>query len=137
MDSQEQTPQPDGTRSSEKPIHASQPTLTPHHHIHSGVRSNAVARRSPWLNDRATLLVKLLREDGLEISEDTARHDISEHVDYVATIMRIGRQAAKYYITDEVIAELANRIASAVQQHNTAIRQQQAVDLDAERRRRR
>jgi hypothetical protein len=92
-------------------------------------------RRSPWMNDRAALLVKLLRErHGLETSEDTARHDISEHVDHVAALMRIGRQAANYYVTEDVIAELANRIAGAVHQHHEAIRQRQAVDLDAERR---
>jgi hypothetical protein len=48
-------------------------------------------RRSPWLNDRAALLVGLLQErHGLSVSEDVARHDLSDHLDHIAEIMRIG-----------------------------------------------
>ena len=60
----------------------------------------------------------------------TARQDISDHLDRVATLMWISRQAAKFYVTDDVIGDMADRIARAVQQH-------QPIDLDAERRRRR
>ena len=41
--------------------------------------------------------------------------------------MWISRQAAKFYVTDDVIGDMADRIARAVQQ-------QQPIDLDAERR---
>ena len=76
-----------------------------------------MARRSPWINDRAQLLVRLLDEKhGMEIDEDCARDDISDHVDIVASRMRIGRQAAKYYVTDEVIEGLADHIATLVNQ---------------------
>ena len=61
-------------------------------------------------------------------------------------MMRIGRHAAKMYVTDDVIADMADRIASAVDQHRhpgrrtrppPGITGQRLVDLDTERRRRR
>ncbi|CAN5148273.1 hypothetical protein BH11ACT6_BH11ACT6_35080 [soil metagenome] len=74
-----------------------------------------MARRSPWMDERAQFLVKLLSDrHGLTITEDVAREDISNHVDLVAERMRIGRQAAKVYVTDDVIEELANRIGTYV-----------------------
>jgi len=57
------------------------------------------------MNEKAQLLVRLLdKRYGLTITEDVAREDISDHVDRVATMMRVGQQAAKFYVTDEVIA---------------------------------
>lgn len=76
-------------------------------------------RRSPWLDNRAQLLVRLLAERGHEIGEDIAREDISDHLDLVAERMRIGRQAAKVYVTDEVIEHMAERIARYVDQKQT------------------
>lgn len=73
------------------------------------------ARRSPWMNERVALLVRLLEElHGLSVSEDAARDDISNHVDYVARMMRIERQAAKRYVTDDVVRKMADRIAREV-----------------------
>lgn len=106
------------------------------------------ARRSPWLDDRAALLVKLLADrHGLTVSEDVARQDISDDVDHVARLMRIGRQAAKAYLTDDTISSMADRIAAAVAEHPGAstganagradVGRKGVVDLDAERRRRR
>ena len=90
-------------------------------------------RRSSWLNARAALLVGLLNDrHGMVIDEDIARHDISDHLDYVAEMMRVGRQAAKFYLTDDVITGLADHIAEEVQQRRRGV-----VDLDAERHRRR
>jgi Zn-dependent protease with chaperone function len=92
----------------------------------------AKARRSPWLDDRTTLLVTLLAQrHNLTVTEDVARQDISDHLDHVAAMMRIGPQAAKMYVTDQVITDMADRIAAAVTAH------QGVVDLDTERRRRR
>lgn len=72
-------------------------------------------RRSPWLNDRATLLVQYLADSyGLTVSEEVARADVSSHLDLIAERMRIGRQAAKYYVTDDVIRGLADHIAKCV-----------------------
>jgi hypothetical protein len=79
------------------------------------------------MNQKAQLLVKLLDERyGLAITEDVAREDISNHVDDVAERMRIGRQAAKYYVTDDVIEGFAAHIAAGVGGDNV-------VDLDARR----
>lgn len=70
------------------------------------------------MNDRAGLLVRLLRErHGLQLSEATAREEISNHVDLVADLMRIGRQAAKVYVTDDTISDMVDKIAAAVQAH--------------------
>lgn len=70
------------------------------------------------MNERAQLLVRLLAEQGHEISEDVAREDVSSHVDLIAERMRIGRQAAKVYVTDEYMERLANHIARAVDQNH-------------------
>lgn len=79
-----------------------------------------MARRSPWINDKAALLVRLLRERyDLTISEDVAREDISNHVDHVAAMMRVGRQAAKPYVTDDTISRMADRIGKEVQRQLT------------------
>lgn len=77
-----------------------------------------MARQSPWINERAQLLVRLLDEQyDMQIDEATARDDISDHVDHVAKAMRIGRQAAKYYVTEDIIEAMAERIARAVNKH--------------------
>lgn len=79
-----------------------------------------MARRSPWMNEKAALLVHLLHDRyDLTISEDVAREDISNHVDLVAAMMRIGRQAAKPYVTDDTISSLADRIGQEVRRQRT------------------
>lgn len=94
-------------------------------------------RRSPWLDDRAALLVRTLKEGyGLTISEDVAREDVSAHVDYVASVIGVGRRAAKRYVTEEVIIDLAANVAQYVQTHRDAIRDRVVADLDVHRRRR-
>ncbi|OFB42611.1 hypothetical protein BA059_05055 [Mycolicibacterium sp. (ex Dasyatis americana)] len=88
------------------------------------------------MNGRATLLVDILRDrHGLELTEDSARQDISDHLDHMAELMGIDRHAAQRYITDEVIAGHADRIAAAVEEHRAAA--VGVVDLAEERRRRR
>lgn len=75
------------------------------------------ARKSPWLNARANLLIQTLAEQyGLSISEGTAREDVSAHVDFVAERMRIQRRAAKAYVTEDVIHGLAEHIAKCVRE---------------------
>ncbi|EHI13119.1 hypothetical protein KEK_08057 [Mycolicibacterium thermoresistibile ATCC 19527] len=79
-----------------------------------------MARRSPWINPKAQLLVRLLAERyGLTLTEDAARETISDQVDHVAAMMRIGRQAAKRYVTDDAITRMADRIAAAVHEAET------------------
>ncbi|MDQ8120499.1 hypothetical protein [Mycobacteroides abscessus] len=48
------------------------------------------------------------------MSEEVAREDVSSHLDLIAERMRIGRQAAKYYVTDDAIRGLADHIAKCV-----------------------
>jgi hypothetical protein len=67
-------------------------------------------RRSPWLNDRVAVLLARLAEYDTTLPEATAREVISDHLDTTARLMRIGRQAAKFYVTDEVINTIADRI---------------------------
>lgn len=86
------------------------------------------------MNGKAQLLVSLLDSRyGLAITEDTAREDISNHVDHVAAMMRIGRQAAKVYVTDDVIGDMADRIGAAVERHHMAVRHGEVADLNAKR----
>lgn len=54
---------------------------------------------------------------GLSLDEAPARDTISDHVDHIANVMRISRQAAKMYVTPEVISDMADRIAAAVAEH--------------------
>jgi hypothetical protein len=80
-------------------------------------------RRSPWLDDRAKLLIKILAERyNLHLPEtglSDVREDISDQLDHIAKMMRISRRAAKRYVTDEWIASFAERIAAAVQEHES------------------
>lgn len=99
-----------------------------------------MTRRSPWLDDRAGLLVTVLAErHGLTVSVDAARQDISDDLDHLARLMRIGRQAAKAYVTDDEIRSMADRIAAAVAERAGAPAPEgrHVVDLATERRSRR
>jgi len=48
------------------------------------------------------------------LAEDIARQLISDHLDGIARRMRIGRQAARYYVTDEVIQKIAEKLVGAL-----------------------
>lgn len=77
------------------------------------------------MNERAQFLVKYLADQhGIRITEDIAREDISTQVDRVAERMRIQRQSAKYYVTEDYLIKLGDHIASA-------IREAQALDRGA------
>lgn len=96
-----------------------------------------MVHRSPWLNQRAAQLVRLLDErHGHTITEDTAREDISNQIDLIAERMRIGRQAAKYYVTEDFIAGFADHIAAVIDRHNDAVHNGEVSDLAAKRRQR-
>jgi hypothetical protein len=94
-----------------------------------------MVRQSPWMNQRAAQLVRLLdQRHGHNITEDTAREDISHQVDLIAEWMRIGRQAAKYYVTEEY--SFADHIAAVIDRHNQAVHNGEVSDLSAMRRQR-
>ncbi|WP_293002349.1 hypothetical protein [Mycobacterium sp.] len=71
------------------------------------------ARRSPWINGKTTLLLSYLEDFDFTLHEDVARQLISDHLNGVATRMRIGRQAARFYVTDKVIQKIANKLVGA------------------------
>ncbi len=67
-------------------------------------------RRSLWLDGRTSVLLARLGEHEMTLPEDVVRDLISDHLDTTARLMRIGRQAAKFYVTDDVITGLADQI---------------------------
>ncbi|OIN80846.1 hypothetical protein BMG05_10960 [Mycobacterium malmoense] len=79
-----------------------------------------MVRRSPWLDERTSLLVRILAEKhGMQLVDGgfaAMREEVSEHLDFVAERMRIGRQAAKMYVTNDVIDQMAYRLATEVRQ---------------------
>ncbi|RIT32147.1 hypothetical protein D2E76_24215 [Mycobacteroides abscessus] len=73
------------------------------------------------MNERAQFLVKYLADQhGIGITEDIAREDISTQVDRVAERMRIGRQAAKYYITEDYLRKFGDFVANAIREAQAA-----------------
>jgi hypothetical protein len=91
------------------------------------------ARSSPWINGRTKLLLSYLDDFEFTLPEDTARQLISDHLDGVAARMRIGRQAARLYVTDEVIRKIADKLVGA----SPSNRDDRVVSLAALRRERR
>lgn len=73
------------------------------------------------MNERAQFLVKYLaKQHGICVTEGIAREDISTQVDRVAARMRIGRQAAKYYVTEDYLRKLGDHIANAIREAQAA-----------------
>ncbi|MBE5516529.1 hypothetical protein [Mycobacteroides abscessus] len=73
------------------------------------------------MNERAQFLVKYLADQhGIGITEDIAREDISTQVDRVAERMRIGRQAAKYYVTEDYLRKFGDFVANAIREAQAA-----------------
>lgn len=95
-----------------------------------------MVRRSAWLDGRTELLVRILAEKhGMQVVDEHAdeylaalRADISDHLDLVAERMRIGRQAAKMYVTDEVIDDMANRLATQLRREQVRPRHLRSFD---------
>lgn len=78
-------------------------------------RTSAVPGRSPWMNDRVTVLLQFLAEDhGLHLPVELARVQVTGHVDLLVTVLRLDRQTARRHVTDEVLRELACDIAATV-----------------------
>ena len=73
------------------------------------------------MNERAQFLVEYLADQhGICVSEDIAREDISTQVDSVAKRMRIGRQAAKYYVTEDYLRKFGDHIARVIREAQAA-----------------
>lgn len=92
--------------------------------------------RSLWLDERASLFIGFLGGHGLALGRDEARRAISDHLDLVSERMRIGRQAAKRYVTDDAVRRMASRAADGVQRHDAAVAEGRVVCLDSKRRQR-
>lgn len=67
-------------------------------------------RRSRWLDARTALLLARLGEYEMTLPEDVVRQLISDHLGTTARLMRIGRHAAKFYVTDDVVGTIADQI---------------------------
>jgi hypothetical protein len=72
------------------------------------------SHRSRWMEHRTALLLSCLQTYSQSIPEHVAQQLISDRLGRVAQLMRRGRQAAKYHITDDVIAWMARAIADAL-----------------------
>lgn len=70
-------------------------------------------RRSPWIDGRTQLLLNYLDDFEFTLPEDVACQLISDHLDGVAASMRIGRHAARFYVTDDVIQKIADNLVGA------------------------
>ncbi|MGV0743139.1 hypothetical protein [Mycolicibacterium sp. XJ870] len=77
--------------------------------------ATAVTGRSPWMNDRVTALLRLLEDHhGLHVPREMARVQIACHIDLLVSILRLDRQAARRFVSDEVLYEIACDIAATV-----------------------
>lgn len=72
------------------------------------------------MDGRVGVLNTMLAAHQMELPERAAQQVISDHLDITARLMRIGRQAAKSYVTDEVIAKLVDRLLSVDMDHTEA-----------------
>ncbi|MGV0815214.1 hypothetical protein ABQF34_24925 [Mycolicibacterium boenickei] len=74
-----------------------------------------VTGRSPWMNDRVTVLRRFLADvHGLHLPPDLARVQVAGHVELLVSVLRLDRQAARQFVTDDVLREMAIDIATAV-----------------------
>ncbi len=77
--------------------------------------ATAVAGRSPWMNDRVTVLRAFLAEQhGLHLPPELARVQVAGHVELLVSVLRLDRQTARQFVTDDVLREMAIDIATAV-----------------------
>ncbi|SHQ38646.1 Uncharacterised protein [Mycobacteroides abscessus subsp. abscessus] len=71
------------------------------------------------MNERTAQFMARLAARGLEIPEDRARERISNQVDFTAERMRIGRQAAKRYVTQDLVEKMADKTAESFRKAQT------------------
>lgn len=77
--------------------------------------TSTVAGRSPWMNDRVTVLRRFLAElHGLHLPPELARVQVAGHIELLVSVLRLDRQAARQFVTDDVLREMAIDIATAV-----------------------
>lgn len=77
--------------------------------------TSTVAGRSPWMNDRVTVLRGFLADlHGLHLPSELARVQVAGHVELLVSVLRLNRQTARQFVTDDVLREMALDIATAV-----------------------
>ncbi|CRZ17615.1 hypothetical protein H7K19_15115 [Mycolicibacterium neworleansense] len=77
--------------------------------------TSTVAGRSPWMNDRVTVLRGFLADlHGLHLPPELARVQVAGHIELLVSVLRLNRQTARQYVTDDVLREIAIDIATAV-----------------------
>lgn len=77
--------------------------------------ATVVTGRSPWMNNRVATLLRLLDEHhGLHVPWELARAQITGHVDLLASVFRLNRQAARKHVTDAVLYEIACDVAATI-----------------------
>ncbi|OBB31577.1 hypothetical protein A5792_15375 [Mycolicibacterium peregrinum] len=77
--------------------------------------TSTVAGRSPWMNDRVTVLRGFLAElHGLHLPPELARVQVAGHIELLVSVLRLDRQSARQFVTDDVLREMAVDIATAV-----------------------
>jgi hypothetical protein len=63
-----------------------------------------------WVDGRVDALLAALHEFGMSVSRAAAMELIHEHVQWVSSQMGISPTAARRYLTDEALADLARTI---------------------------
>jgi hypothetical protein len=77
--------------------------------------TSTVADRSPWMKDRVTVLRGFLADlHGLQLPPELARVQVAGHIELLVCVLRLDRQAARQFVTDDVLREIAVDIAAAV-----------------------
>ena len=77
--------------------------------------TSTMAGRSPWMNDRVTVLRRFLAElHGLHLPPELARVQVAGHIELLVSVLRLNRQSARQFVTDDVLREMAVDIATAV-----------------------
>ena len=63
-----------------------------------------------WTDERAQRLVELVTDQGLTVTPEAARVIVTDQVAVIAARMRITDRAARRYLTDDVLATMADQI---------------------------
>ncbi|WP_246585253.1 hypothetical protein [[Mycobacterium] fortunisiensis] len=118
------TPQGDGrirarTRPADRPRQAHHGVFErPRRRRYAGqlkTSATLVTGRSPWMNDRVTVLRGFLADlHGLHLPPELARVQVAGHVELLVSVLRLNRQTARQFVTDDVLREMAVDIATAV-----------------------
>ncbi len=105
---------------------AADPTRQAHHGVFEQPRqrryigqlktsTSTVADRSPWMKDRVTVLRGFLADlHGLHLPPELARVQVAGHIELLVSVLRLNRQTAREFVTDDVLREMAVDIAAAV-----------------------